>query len=95
MDEKYIKITQEWYSRGYEAGAQSRQAEIEEITETLKTSADSEKYLFDELQKVKKERDELQKRLKKAEKLMSLFFEEDSFEYAVLAHDELKGNKND
>lgn len=47
----------------FEAGAQSRQAEI----------------------------DDLKKRIDKAEKLMSLFFKEDSYEYAISAHDELKG----
>ena len=47
----------------FEAGEQSRQAEI----------------------------DELRKRIDKAEKLMSLFFKEDSYEYAISAHDELRG----
>lgn len=47
----------------FEAGAQSRQYEIDELVVMVKTSADSEMYLFDVLQKVEKERDELQKKV--------------------------------
>lgn len=47
----------------FEAGQQSKQAEVDELIDTIKTSAESEMYLFDELQKVKGERDELQKRI--------------------------------
>ena len=50
----------------FEAGAQSRQAELDELVVMVKTSADSEMYLFDELQKVNKDRDELQKRIDEA-----------------------------
>ena len=47
----------------FEAGAQSRQAEIDDLVDMVKTSADSEMNLFDELQRVNKERDELQKQV--------------------------------
>lgn len=50
----------------HEAGAQSKQSEINELIETLKTSAESESYLFDELQKVNDDRDKLRRQLKKS-----------------------------
>lgn len=50
----------------FKAGAQSRQAKIDELVDTIKTSAESEMYLFDELQKAKGERDELRKRIDEA-----------------------------
>lgn len=31
MDDKYIEITQEWHRKGFEAGAASRQAEIDAL----------------------------------------------------------------
>ena len=49
--------------KAFEAGQQSKQAEVDELIDTIKTSAESEMYLFDELQKVKGERDELWKRI--------------------------------
>jgi hypothetical protein len=71
-----MKSFDEWYKEAkksnddgfsakdfFEAGQQSKQAEVDELIDTIKTSAESEMYLFDELQKVKGERDELQKRL--------------------------------
>lgn len=47
----------------HEEGQQSKQAEVDELIDTIKTSSESEMYLFDELQKVKGERDELRKRI--------------------------------
>lgn len=78
----------------YEAGAQSRQSEVDDLIDMVKTSADSEMYLFDELQKVNKDRNDLQKRI------------DEAVEYADGVHSEswqetistmlyiLKGNKN-
>ena len=47
----------------FEARAQSLQAEIDELVDMVKTSADSEMYLYAALQKANKERNELQKRI--------------------------------
>ena len=55
--------TKSWGLASFEAGAQSRQAEIDDLVDMVKTSADSEMNLFDELQRVNKERDELQKQV--------------------------------
>ena len=51
------------HNHGFYLGQQSKQVEIDELIGIIKTSAESEMYLFDELQKVKGGRDELQKRL--------------------------------
>ncbi len=51
------------YSIGMEVGMKHRQAEIDELVDTIKTSSESEMYLFDELQKVESEREHLQKRI--------------------------------
>ena len=76
----------------FEAGAQSRQAEVDDLIDMVKTSADSEMYLFDELQKVNKDRDELQKKINEALKHVV-----DHGGYDDLTHviNILKGNKND
>ena len=74
MKDKYIEFyktnfgtakycTKSWGLASFEAGAQSRQAEIDDLVDMVKTSADSEMNLFDELQRVNKERDELQKQV--------------------------------
>lgn len=55
--------TKSWGLASFEAGAQSRQTEIDDLVDMVKTSADSEMNLFDELQRVNKDRDELQKRV--------------------------------
>ena len=55
--------TKSWGLASFEAGAQSRQAEIDDLVDMVKTSADSEMNLFDELQRVNKDRDELQKQV--------------------------------
>ena len=55
--------TKSWGLASFEAGAQSRQTEIDDLVDMVKTSADSEMNLFDELQRVNKERDELQKQV--------------------------------
>lgn len=81
--EKEILSFDEWYKEAkklningfsandfFEAGQQSKQAEIDELIDTIKTSAESEMYLFDELQKVKGERDDLQKRIDDIVKLV-------------------------
>ena len=73
MKDKYLEFykinfgtakycTKSWGLASFEAGAQSRQAEIDELVDMVKTSADSEMYLYDALQKANKERNELQKR---------------------------------
>lgn len=87
MDEKYIKLTQEWHNRGYEAGAQSRQAEVNAEREQ------AQEFWID-FQNMKDERDDLQKRIDEAM---------DELEYPKASWDEviynviktLKGNKND
>ena len=58
--------TKSWGLASFEAGAQSRQTEIDDLVDMVKTSADSEMNLFDELQRVNKDRDELQKRIGEA-----------------------------
>ena len=74
MKDKYLEFyktnfgtakycTKSWGLASFEAGAQSRQTEIDDLVDMLKTSADSEMNLFDELQKVNKDRDELQKQV--------------------------------
>ena len=74
MKDKYLEFyktnfgtakycTKSWGLASFEAGAQSRQAEIDELVDMVKTSADSEMNLFDELQRVSKDRDELQKQV--------------------------------
>ena len=74
MKDKYLEFykinfstakycTKSWGLASFEAGAQSRQAEIDELVDMVKTSADSEMYLYDALQKANKERNELQKRV--------------------------------
>lgn len=74
MKDKYLEFyktnfgtakycTKSWGLASFEAGAQSRQAEIDELVDRVKTSADSEMYLYDALQKANKERNELQKRI--------------------------------
>ena len=55
--------TKSWGLASFEAGAQSRQTEIDDLVDMVKTSADSEMNLYDELQRVNKERDELQKQV--------------------------------
>ena len=55
--------TKSWGLASFEAGAQSRQTEIDDLVDMVKTSADSEMNLFDELQRVNKDRDELQKQV--------------------------------
>ena len=55
--------TKSWGLASFEAGAQSRQTEIDDLVDMVKTSADSEMNLFEEIQRVIKERDELQKRI--------------------------------
>lgn len=118
----------------FEAGAASRQAEIDELKIKIMTIESTRKQLIDmknlnidalhvENERIQKEyqalfneleilqgmhnavsltagelvdeRDELQKRIDRAEKLMSLFFKEDSYEYAISAHDVLKGDSNE
>ena len=74
MKDKYLEFyktnfgtakycTKSWGLASFEAGAQSRQTEIDDLVDMLKTSADSEMNLFDELQRVNKDRDELQKQV--------------------------------
>ena len=74
MKDKYLEFykinfgtakycTKSWGLASFEAGAQSRQAEIDELVDMVKTSADSEMYLYDALQKANKDRDELQKQV--------------------------------
>ena len=77
----------------FEAGAQSRQAEIDDLVDMVKTSADSEMNLFDELQRVNKDRDELQKRID----LIVDLVHDQTTDYFLdnLIQDILKGNKND
>ena len=55
--------TKSWGLASFEAGAQSRQTEIDDLVDMVKTSADSEMNLFDELQRVNKDRDELQQQV--------------------------------
>lgn len=58
MKDKYLEFykinfgtakycTKSWGLASFEAGAQSRQAEIDELVDMVKTSADSEMYLYD------------------------------------------------
>ena len=74
MKDKYLEFyktnfgtakycTKSWGLASFEAGAQSRQPEIDDLVDMVKTSADSEMNLFDELQRVNKDRDELQKQV--------------------------------
>ena len=74
MKDKYLEFykinfgtakycTKSWGLASFEAGAQSRQPEIDDLVDMVKTSADSEMNLFDELQRVSKDRDELHKRV--------------------------------
>ena len=58
-----VEINRQSFKSFYEAGQQSRQAEIDDLVDMVKTSADSEMNLFDELQRVIKDRDLLQKRI--------------------------------
>ena len=77
MKDKYLEFyktnfgtakycTKSWGLASFEAGAQSRQAEIDDLVDMVKTSADSEMNLFDELQRVSKDHDELQKKIDEA-----------------------------
>ena len=93
----------------FEAGASSRQSEIDALIDMVKTSADSEMYLFDVLQKVEKERDDLQKKIDDALEAMYAesteswgLWKEKANMYDQGASDAyeksywiLKGNKND
>ena len=74
MKDKYLEFyktnfgtakycTKSWGLASFEAGAQSRQPEIDDLVDMVKTPADSEMYLYDALQKATKERNELQKRV--------------------------------
>ena len=74
MKDKYLEFyktnfgtakycTKSWGLASFEAGAQSRQIEIDDLVDMVKTSADSEMNLYDELQRVSKYRDELQKQV--------------------------------
>ena len=74
MKDKYLEFykinfgaakycTKSWGLASFVAGAQSRQSEIDDLVDMVKTSADSEMYLYDALQKANKERNELQKRV--------------------------------
>ena len=76
----------------FEAGAQSRQAEIDDLVDMVKTSADSEMYLFDVLQKVEKERDGLKKCINEALRYVIDHGGYDDLTYVINI---LKGNKND
>ena len=87
MKDKYLEFyktnfgtakycTKSWGLASFEAGAQSRQAEIDELVDMVKTSADSEMYLYDELQRVSKDRDELQKKIDAHNEKLSLFIDE-------------------
>ncbi len=84
--------TKSWGLASFEAGAQSRQTEIDDLVDMVKTSADSEMNLYDELQRVSKYRDELHKRIGEVMEIL---------EYSVYidrplqALDILKGNNND
>ena len=76
--------------KSFKAGQQSRQAEIDDLIDMVKTSADSEMYLFDELQRVNKDRDELQKRI---DNLTNT--NESLVAYKNQLLDDIEGNKND
>ena len=76
----------------FEAGQQSRQAEIDDLIDMVKTSAGSEMYLFDVLQKVEKERDELQKKVDVALRYVIDHGGYDDLAYVINI---LKGKNND
>ena len=101
MKDKYLEFyktnfgtakycTKSWGLVSFEAGAHSRQAEIDELVDMVKTSADSEMYLFDELQRVSKDRDELQKRV---DNLTNT--NESLVAYKNQLLDDIEGDKND
>lgn len=54
MDDKYIEITQEWHRKGFEAGAASRQADVDELTKMLHASCDDGHYLFNRMNELEK-----------------------------------------
>ena len=84
--------TKSWGLASFEAGVQSRQTEIDDLVDMVKTSADSEMNLYAELQRVNKDCDELQKRSGEA-----LRHVVDHGGYDDLTHviNILKGNNND
>ena len=84
--------TKSWGLASFEAGAQSRQVEIDDLVGMVKTSADSEMNLYDELQRVSKDRDELQKRIGEA---MEILEYNECIDSPLQALDILKGNNND
>ena len=63
FEPNYSKETELDCKAAFKAGQQSRQAEIDDLVSLVKSSADSEMNLFDELQRVSKDRDELQKQV--------------------------------
>ncbi len=101
MKDKYLEFyktnfgtakycTKSWGLASFEAGAQSRQAEIDELVDMVKTSADSEMYLYDALQKATKERNELQKQV---DNLTNT--NESLAAYKNQLLDDIEGDKND
>ena len=84
--------TKSWGLASFEAGAQSRQTEIDDLVDMVKTSADSEMNLYDELQRVSKYRDELHKRIGEVMEILEYSVYIDS---PLQALDILKGNNND
>ena len=82
--------TKSWGLASFVAGAQSRQSEIDDLVGMVKTSADSEMNLFDELQRVNKDRDELQKQV---DNLTNT--NESLVAYKNQLLDDIEGDKND
>ena len=101
MKDKYLEFyktnfgtakycTKSWGLASFEAGAQSRQTEIDDLVDMVKTSADSEMNLYDELQRVNKDRDELQKQV---DNLTNI--NESLVAYKNQLLNEIEGDKND
>ena len=77
--------------KSFKAGQQSRQSEVDDLIDMVKTSADSEMYLFDVLQKVEKDRDELQKQIDEALKILQEMKHNGAYRATYI----LKGKNND
>ena len=103
MKDKYLEFykinfgtakycTKSWGLASFEAGAQSRQAEIDDLVDMVKTLADSKMNWFDELQRANKDRDEMQKRIGEA---MEILEYNEYIDSPLQALHILKGNTND
>ena len=88
--------TKSWGLASFEAGAQSRQTAIDDLVDMVETSADSEMNLFDELQRISKDRDELQKRIDESMRLLQTrHHNADVTNIIMHTHKILKGDSND